>query len=316
MPDPILMLKAMLAAAILAAAAAFAFGRFGGKTPSPWLSFGTIVGTTIGFGVGIWLLGLRPNWPPREDTDRFLFVLLPAVIVVELAAAHAGKWQWAAWPLRLALAAAATPILLHDSVYLAEKAGPGSRVWTSDQIWQTLGCLAAVLAVVWACTVLLSQRTGSRSVPLSLVFPCLGAGMALMLSAYASGGQVGIALAPALAGAALVTVAFRGPARLDGLVGLGVVGVFGLAVTGRFFGELPTRDALILVLAPLLAWLPELPRIDGLKPWARGSARVALTAIPVALVLGLAIQRFMADSKKAAPESGGATIEDYMNFGK
>src|SRR5262249_26816730 len=157
--------------------------------------------------------------------------------------------------------------------------------WTPEQTWQILGGLAAALGLVWAGVVLLGQKTGSRSVPLSLAFPCAGAGVVVMLSGYASGGQIGLPLAAALAGAAAATWAVRGPANLAGISGLAVVGVFSLALIGRCFGQLPTSQALILLFAPLLAWLPELPRVNRLKSWLRGSMRVALTAIPVAVVL-------------------------------
>src|SRR5262245_2035693 len=144
MPDPILMLKAMLAAALAAAAITIIHALTGAKKPA-WLSLGAILGAMVGFSLGCWLLGIQPNWPPREDTDRFLFVLLPIVAVIELAATHAGKWRWVAWPLRTLVAVAAARVLLHDTVYVADKAGPGSREWTAEETWQFLGGLGAAL---------------------------------------------------------------------------------------------------------------------------------------------------------------------------
>ena len=42
-----------------------------------------------------------------------------------------------------------------------------------------------------------------------------------------------------------------------------MVGLFSLLVIGHFFGELTTAHAILLLFAPLLGWLPELPYCDG-----------------------------------------------------
>src|SRR5260370_2976106 len=67
----------------------------------PWKSRGTdfksilpirtavsgVLSVSVGFVAGCWWLGVRPHWPPLEDQDRLLLILLPAVIVVEIAVA-------------------------------------------------------------------------------------------------------------------------------------------------------------------------------------------------------------------------------------
>jgi hypothetical protein len=139
-----------------------------------------------------------------------------------------------------------------------------------------------------------------------------------MLSGYASGGQLGFPLAGALAGAAAVSLALAGDTDLKGPVGVGVVGLFALLVIGRFFGELTNTNAALLFAAPFLGWLPELLPAGRVGPWGRGIARVALAALPVALALTLAAQKFAADSAppSSSPGEHGPSIEDYMNFGK
>src|SRR5439155_2701424 len=99
---------------------------------------GGVLSVSVGFFVGCWWFGVRPHWPPLEDQDRLLLILLPAVIVVELLAAllqfrirnvkseiapsdirvsNLG-YSWLPWLLRLAVVAAAGRILLHDSSYI------------------------------------------------------------------------------------------------------------------------------------------------------------------------------------------------------
>src|SRR5262245_15346770 len=84
MPDPLILAKAMAAAAIAAAGMALLFR---------WMPFarlasiGGILGMAVGFTIGCWVLGARPQWPPREDQDRWLLILMPLAAGVELAAA-------------------------------------------------------------------------------------------------------------------------------------------------------------------------------------------------------------------------------------
>jgi hypothetical protein len=95
----------------------------------------------------------------------------------------------------------------------------------------------------------------------------------------------------------------------------------GSVLAGRFFGSLTTWNAVLLFCAPLAAWLPELPPVRGVvlrRPWAGGLARMVLAAVPVAVVLTLAAQKFATDSAPRSVQSGETepTVEDDLNFGK
>ena len=90
-------------------------------------------------------------------------------------------------------------------------------------------------------------------------------------------------MAAALLGASAVAMVMPGAGPLTAPIGLAVVGLSSLLVIGRFFGELRTDHAVLLFAAPLLAWIPELPRLRRMPPWSRGLMRVLLVA---ALVLG------------------------------
>ena len=41
------------------------------------------LGLAAGFYLGCWILKLRPHWPPREDLDRLLLVVLPVAMATE-----------------------------------------------------------------------------------------------------------------------------------------------------------------------------------------------------------------------------------------
>src|SRR5437870_5447086 len=109
-PNPALLIRiAVLPALAAAAAAVLLLGRLW-----PWRSSarGRSVAEAPAVGgaffLGAWVLGVRPHWPPAQDLDRFLLVLLPAVVVAETAAVFLRGWAWwAAWPPRLLAAAGA-----------------------------------------------------------------------------------------------------------------------------------------------------------------------------------------------------------------
>jgi hypothetical protein len=271
----------------------------------------------VGFFVGCCrLLGRWPHWPPREDQDRLLLLVLPAVIVVELAAAIPWLPRWLAWLLRLAVAAGTARILLDNTSYVADLAGPGTREWSAAQTWLNLGGLAAALAALWALLALLARRAPVRSIPLALALTTVGAAVIIMYSGYSSGGQLGFPLAGALAGVTVASLALSGTPEVRGALGVGIVGLFALLVIGCFFGKLTPTHAALLFFGPLLCWLPELPYVRRLRPWLRGLAGVILTAVPVAVTLVLAQQQFIKDSAQISPSSPEPSVQDYLDFGK
>jgi hypothetical protein len=316
MPDLMALLQAVVVATVVAAGILL-FCGYPWRTPRPvQAAAGGVLGVGVAFLIGCWLVGARPHWPPQEDQDRLLFLVFPAVAGIELLAALADRFGWLAWLLRLGIAAATARVLLHNTIYLADLAGPGSREWSPTQAWLILGGLAGALAAVWAGLVALARRPAGRSVPLALAIACAGAALSIMFSGYTTGGQIGLPLAGAVAGAALASLALAEKPASDGLVGLGVVGLFALLVLGRFFGQLTTGNACLLFLAPLLCWLPELPYARRLGPRLRGISAVALAAVPVAMALMLAQQKFVEQSKQTSPGTREPSLQDYMDYGK
>jgi polyisoprenoid-binding protein YceI len=253
------------------------------------LAAGGAVGVGSGLLVGTWVLGLAPHFPPQEDQDRLLLVLLPATVAVEVVAALLPR-PWLAWLPRLAVAAGAAPVLLYGSVYVSDAAGPGTREWSPELTWLVFGGLAAALALPWALLVRAGKGRGHRVLLPVLALVAAGAGVTVMLSGYASGGQLGLVLAGGLLGAALASLVPAETAGPSGPVGVGIVGLFALLAAGRFFSDLTTVNAVLLLAAPLAGGLAcLLPARVGSA--SRAVLAVLLAAVPVAVALILAGQK-------------------------
>jgi hypothetical protein len=318
MPDPNLILKAMALAAAIAAVVVLLTGV-------PWRSprwgiatAGGVLGAALGIGIGCWWLGISANWPPKEAMDRLLRVVLPSVVGVELVGAAAGKFRWPVWILRAMVAAIAARIVLDKSIYITDLSGPGSRQWDETLTPKILAGLAGALAFVWAALLLLLRRPGGRAVPFAVGGTCAAAGATVMFSGYATGGgQLGLPLGAAIAGAFIASLLLAGRRTTGGAVSFGIVGLFSYLLVGYAFAELTVTNAALLFFAPLACWLPEFPLIRRLPVWLRSSLGVLVTVVPVLIALHLAYEKFVADSTKSSSDApSDISPEDYMNFGK
>ena len=306
MPDPVLMGKAFAVAAALALVVAFLFAA---RSRAPVASAVAVLAVVGAAPAGLWVLGRLPHVPPGEVFDRLVVIVFPAAAVAEVIAAASPR---AGWVARCVVAALTTPVLLYGSSYVADLNGPDSREWSPANTWPIYAALAVVLMVAWAALNRLAARTQERTPAWCLSGAALGAGLVVMLSGYATGGQFGIPLAAALSGVALASLARKDNPGIEGALGVGVVGLFALLLIGRLFAALTDVNAALLFVTPLLAWLPELlpSRIRG-----RALLRLILAAVPVVVALMLAQQKFAADSAK--PDSGPVgSIDAYRNFGK
>jgi hypothetical protein len=239
-------------------------------------------------------------------------------MVVELLAGFPKVPRWLIWPLRLMVVVGGAPVLLFGSTYLPDLNGSGTREWSPVLTGLILGGLAVSLAGVWALLAQLARRVPGLSHMVSLAGTIAGAAVTVMLSGYASGGQIGLPLAAALLGASVASLVLPGPSRGTGPIGVAVVGLFSLLVIGHFFGELTTAHAILLMCTPLLGWLPELPYLRRLPLWVRGLARVILVGALVSAVVVHAQRKFVEDSRSpsgsTAPQE--PSIQDYMDFGR
>jgi hypothetical protein len=307
--DIVLLTKVVLVGA-LTAAAVMRLAAWG--APSPWRR-GACWTWAIGAGVlaASGATDQWPHWPAFEDRARFLTLLVPVTLVVETLAATM-RSGGVMWIVRLGLTAVVAPILLHNSVYLADLNGRNSAEWSPFQAIIVLCGLAALLALVWAMLSGLQSRTSTRAVLWVLILDALATAVTVTLSGYYRGGQLGLGLAGALAGATLASYIAQPQSPTSGSLGMSVIGIFAVVLVGRFFGTLSTSLAACLLFAPLLAWTVELPRLRTLAPGWRGAGRLACVAIPLMVVVIVAQRKFTAASTARSRPSEPSAVRDLI----
>jgi hypothetical protein len=301
MPEPLLYLKSMGAAVVVSAIFVLAMAGARRSVSTTRLNSTCVLGIGLGLAVGCYV-SLRLAWPPTNGLERFLMIVVPAGLGIELIAGFQSVPNWVAWLLRMSLTATIPRILLHDSVYLD---GSGDE-WTRWQAATTLTACGALLAVVWGLLAWLSRRSPGVSIPFALSLTTICAGLTVMMAGYIKGGAAAFPLAATLVAVTLVatTIGARLITKPSGatvncgmpsIISIGVVGLFGVLFIGRFFGRLSTVFALTMLLAPLLCWATETSLLRYRKPWLVGSIRLLLVAIPLLIVLTMAKRDFDRD---------------------
>src|SRR5687767_857668 len=193
MPDPLLYLQAIVAAASTSAIVTLALGwrRLLSQIAGTAACLLAMIGGTV---VGYCMMQLWPAWPPLNALDRLLTIVLPAAAVIELVCGFDRVPQWLGWLMRLSLCGSIGRILLHGSVYL----GGTSPEWTGWQAAAALAVSSALLATPWVLLSRLLQRGPGASIPLAVALSTLSAGMAIMLGGYIKGGSAALPLTAAL----------------------------------------------------------------------------------------------------------------------
>jgi hypothetical protein len=291
MPDFLLLAEAIFISTVVAGMVLLAT-TWPGRSCAAWRRrVGWILALAAGFYAGCGVFGELPRWPAPDDRDRFLVILLPLTVIVEIAVT--------CWPrrrvavlLRAVLVAVAAPILLHNSVYLADLSGPNSAEWSPALACLILFALAALLAGVWGLLARLPTPASGQSIAPVLMLVALAAGICVMLSGYYKGGLFGLPLAGALAGAMLAARVAKLPSAGNAALGIGLIGIFTILVIGRFFGSLPTSMALMLMFAPLLAWTSEMPGVRRRGATSQTVVRWVCVAIPLIALVAWAQMRF------------------------
>ena len=287
MPDLLLYLKAMATSAIVSAIVVLAMARWRRPTDDNWLNSACGLSIVLGLATGYYVLAFRLAWPPVNGLDRFLTVVVPAGLAIELLAGFQRVPSWLAWFLRTILAAAIPRILLHDSVYLSSADGP----WTSWQAVVVLAVGSGLLVLLWSLLSWLSRRSPGSSLPIVLSMAILCTGATIMMAGYVKGGSAAFPLAITLIVTTIsvrLTTSRSAPTSHLGtevILGVGVVGLFGLLFIGRFFGELSDGCSLAILLSPLPCWVTEIPQLRNRNPWIIGTVRLIVVAIPLLIVL-------------------------------
>ena len=297
MPEPWLYLKSIVASAIGSALFVLALGGLRWSSTETRLKIACVLGIGFGLVVGYYVLGLQFAWPPFNGLDRFLTIILPAVLMIELIAAFEPVPSWGAWLLRLSFAASIPRILLHGSVYLPSH-GTELPVW---QAGVTLLVCSGLLASLWWLLLCLSQRSPGVSICLSLCLAIQCTGLTVMLAGYIKGGAAALPVVATILSATivvgLVSKRFGAVANfgIASIIGIGVVSLYGLLFIGYFFGRLSAGSTMAMLFSPLLCWVSEIAVMRNRAIWLVGSLQLTLVAIPLSVVLSSAKRDFDRD---------------------
>jgi hypothetical protein len=319
MPDPVLALKATAAAAGVSAVVMLLSAFLFRKGRSGLAALAEVLAVGSGIGLGCWWLGFPPKFPPIEDRDRLLLVLLPAVGIVEIIAASL-KRKWVGRVLRVLLALPIPLLLLFGSGWLPATWTPGAdpsapSTWTQQEAIEILSGLGALLAIVWSLSIWTAQRPGGYVVPTALGLVTAAAGVSVMLSGSASGGLIGLPFAGVAAGTLLVCLLVARTHPMTGVIGIGSVFVFGLLMGGRFFAELTNTNFALLIVAPLFCWLVALPPVRGFKAPLRFLIALAVCLVPAGVAVGLAVRDYSAETSEASAYGETGPTSDAPAFG-
>ena len=184
MPEPLLYLKAMGAAAIVSAMFVLAMVGPRRSASTTWLNSACVLGMSLGLTLGYDVLAWRWTWPPVKGLDRFLMIVAPTALGIELMAGFESVPRWVVWFLRMSLAATIPRILLHGSVYLSE----ADDHWSQWEAGTVLSICGVLLAGIWVLLAGLSQRAPGISIPLALGLTTQCAGLTVMMAGYLKGG--------------------------------------------------------------------------------------------------------------------------------
>jgi len=262
-----------------------------------WLNSASVAAIGLGLAVGYSWMSLQPAWPPANGLDRLLALVIPVALGIELIAGLHIAPNWMVWLLRISLAATIPRILLHSSVYLSST----DSDWTAWQAVSVLALSGALLAAVWFALAELTRRKPGVSISFALCLTLQCAGATIMMAGYIKGGAAAFPLVASLAAVTLTTMALPKNIRegsdfsAESVLGIAMIGLFGLLFIGKFFGRLSTCSALGMLFAPLLCWVTELPYLRRRSSWVIGSLRLLLVSIPLLVVLMLAKRDFDRD---------------------
>lgn len=298
MPDPLLFLKEMVSSAVVSAIVVLMIVGIVRPAGTRRQDLACVLAFGLGIAAGGYVRPFSSGWPPVSGLDRFLLIVIPTILGIELTAGL----QWAparlAWPLRISLAVAIPRIILHGSVYL--NGSDGER--TPWQLATESAVCVALLSGVWALIAWLFRRSPGVSIPLSLSLATQCAGITIMMAGYIKGGAAAFALATALATTAIALQMIAKLSHSSPCIGIGVVGLFGLLFVGSYFGRLSTGYAIAIWLSPLLCCLTEVPMLRRQKRWIVASLRLFFVFLPLVVVLILAKRDFDRDMRPLLSE--------------
>ena len=238
------------------------------RATQPW---GPALAIAGGFAAAFWGLRGRPAFPPR-DAQTWLIYLGGISVFIAIAATVAGskRWRWPIIGLSVALIVATVWLLARSQIPMFG--------------WRRFLMRAAIVAVGMVAWWLLLDRLAGRSksgaaaLPLILTITAAVAALAIVNAHSLFLGQLAGASAAVLGTITVAALWFKKLSLARGGVLTLAVVLLGVILASHFFSDLSRLDLILLMAAPLGAWLGELPLKSR-------RTRIAVSVVAVLLIL-------------------------------
>ncbi len=269
-------LPALVCAAVLVAAWCASGGRRRGDTDTI-ARWGAIIGVGLAYAVGHEALVRSIGLSVRDGLQWLgygaVIIVVPGLIGACL------RRLWVQMLLALLVITAATWLLIGG--------------WM-EPVWAWRVGFGVGAAVLWALLEWLARRRRGASMPIIMLLVAAGGGGVMVLAGLAQFGQLAGVLAAAIGPCVLLAWI-----RPQLTIGHGPVLVFTLILAALLLhgyhlydvtAEFPPISFAIVLAAPVVAWVGELPPIVRLRAWQAVLVRVVAVMIPVGAALGMALR--------------------------
>ncbi len=272
------------------------------EAQSGWACAVSMTGVAIAVAVGMLSLAGLPPWKPIENLHWILMAVLPASLIVSMMGVPGRIPGVVVWPMRLVVACGTAPLLTYTLVpYIWSK--PEAAIW-----WVVLGLW---ISVFWFLMRLLAVRGRDQLIVFVLGGTCGVIGGVTIASGYLTGGKYAATLAFVLLGVWLAmrfgrTDSKVGPAIVD----LTIAPLAGWLIYNWQYGWTMEHDASpymvagLLAVAPLGAWVCQLPFVNRRPNGQRIGAAVLAVGVLLMLAIGLAGYEAMQRMQESSESSG------------
>jgi hypothetical protein len=283
LPTPHLILYGLVIPAVIAGVLALLGGCFFRE-----IRWGAIGGLCGGLIVAYW--GIASQWPPMppiEAPERIVvFGALLGIVAI------CASWPKVPWGVRVIVAIAA-PVGI---VWYVFKPIPLASM-PAEQMWQWTGVATGISIVLSKSTEMIAIRRPGAAAPLVLGPVAAGVGAVCLLIGTIKLGWMGAALGLMLLGWLAATLIRKGISFSRGPVYVVFTLLAGLLTYDYFeSGSITLTQIALVSVAPLLAWIVEIPPMRNWRAWKRELARLIVVSIPITVAVGMAVVQFRKDS--------------------
>lgn len=167
-----------------------------------------------------------------------------------------------------------------------------------------VGMVAALAAVGWVWWGLWDgalKRAGGAWAGVVMTGVAGLVSLVLMLSDSQRIGQMGLALVGSVVAVWVLGWAMKRDLWRGAGLAWAVV-IYGLLLDGKYWAGLTWPNAVLLLAAPLLAWVGDVAGVRRLTGWKRSAVRVAAVVVPVAIAVVLAVIEFQRAQQSVGSE--------------